>query len=186
MSRSITPDLNAQFKAGTLAPILLVELEYDSATLRLWNGNRDLTALSVVWTGAGHLLSVGAAPEGLGIQAQGMALTLTGIDSAIVSTALTENYQGRTANIYLGALDANDVSVVDPFKYFSGLMDTQTIDDNGTTATITLSIESELISLQAINERRYTLEDQRADFPDDLGLEFIDAIQDRTIDWGGT
>lgn len=185
MSRAITPALNAQFKAGTLAPILLVELEYDSGTLRLWNGNRDLTALAVVWTGAGHLLSVGSAPEGLSIQAQGMALTLTGIDNAIVSNALNEDYQGRTANIYLGALDANDVPVVDPFLHFSGLMDGQIIDDNGTTATITLSIESELISLQAINERRYTHEDQQIDFPGDLGLEFINAIQDKIIDWGG-
>jgi hypothetical protein len=31
---------------------------------------------------------------------------------------------------------------------------------------------------------RFTSEDQKTLFPGDLGLDFIDDIQDRTIEWG--
>ena len=58
------------------------------------------------------------------------------------------------------------------------------IDDGGQTCTISVSAESRLIDLDRTRERRYTSEDQKIDFPNDKGLEFIADLQDKEIIWG--
>ena len=63
-------------------------------------------------------------------------------------------------------------------------MDLMNIDDGGQTCTISVSAESRLIDLDRTRERRYTSEDQKIDFPNDKGLEFIADLQDKEIIWG--
>ena len=50
---------------------------------------------------------------------------------------------------------------------------------------MSVTAESRLIDLDVTRERRYTDADQKIDFPDDKGLEFIADIQDKEIIWGG-
>ena len=59
-----------------------------------------------------------------------------------------------------------------------------TISDGGDTATIKLTAESRLIDLDRSRERRFTSEDQKIEFPDDKGLEYVDDLQDKEIVWG--
>ena len=73
---------------------------------------------------------------------------------------------------------------LNPFTIFDGIMDKMDIQDSGETATITVHCESALIALQNAKERRYTSEDQKIDFPNDLGLDFVPSIQDLNIVWG--
>jgi hypothetical protein len=47
-----------------------------------------------------------------------------------------------------------------------------------------LTAESRLIDLERSRERRYTSEDQKIDYPNDKGLEFIADLQDKEIVWG--
>ena len=63
-------------------------------------------------------------------------------------------------------------------------MDTMGIEDTGDTANISLTAESRLIDLERSRERRYTSEDQKIDYPNDKGLEFIADLQDKEIVWG--
>jgi hypothetical protein len=63
-------------------------------------------------------------------------------------------------------------------------MDTMGIEDSGDTANIGLTAESRLIDLERSRERRYTSEDQKIDYPNDKGLEFIADLQDKEIVWG--
>ena len=63
-------------------------------------------------------------------------------------------------------------------------MDVMTVDDDGATAQISITAESKLIDLERSRARRYTSEDQKIDFPNDKGLEFITGLQDKTIVWG--
>jgi len=67
---------------------------------------------------------------------------------------------------------------------FSGRMDTMSIKDSGDTANISLTAESRLIDLERSRERRYTSEDQKIDYPNDKGLEFIADLQNQEIVWG--
>ena len=64
-------------------------------------------------------------------------------------------------------------------------MDVMSIQESGEQATINITGESRLIDLEIARERRYTSEDQKIDFPDDKGLEFVADLQDKQIIWGG-
>ena len=56
---------------------------------------------------------------------------------------------------------------------------------DGSTSTITLTIENRIADLLRTKVTRYTNEDQTALFPNDLSLRFVDAIQsDKEILWG--
>ena len=52
------------------------------------------------------------------------------------------------------------------------------------TETITLNIESRLVSFEQPLNRMLTLEDQQVDYSSDLGFEFISDLQDKEIIWG--
>jgi len=74
--------------------------------------------------------------------------------------------------------------IADVYTVFKGKMDVLNISEQGNTATITLNIESRLISFDLPINRKYTLEDQQVDFPNDVGFEFIPDLQDKEITWG--
>lgn len=184
-SRSITAANKAALTAQQVMPLYLVEAQFDSGTVRYWNGYTDLTALGETWLGAGNLMSVSAVEETSEIRAAGMQLGFSGIPTAMLSVVLAEDYQGRPVNFYLGALDtATGAVVADPMLVFNGRIDTMPIVEDGKTATIVASVESRLIRLEQASRRRYTHEDQQVDFPGDLGLQHVAAIQDVQIVWG--
>lgn len=85
---------------------------------------------------------------------------------------------------FLGVLNDSGAVVSDPYLLFSGRMDLMNIDDGGETCIISISAESRLIDLDRTRERRYTSEDQKIDFPNDKGLEFVADLQDKEIVWG--
>lgn len=78
----------------------------------------------------------------------------------------------------------SSVIVSDPYTIFDGFMDIMELSDSGNKANITLRCESQLISLQKTNVRRYTPEDQKIEYPNDLGLEYVTSIQDDEVVWG--
>ena len=47
-----------------------------------------------------------------------------------------------------------------------------------------MTAESKLIDLERSRARRYTSEDQKIDYPDDKGLDFIADLQDKAVVWG--
>jgi len=59
------------------------------------------------------------------------------------------------------------------------------ISESGDSAQITINGESRLIDLDVPRVRRYTSEDQKIDFSNDKGLEYIADLQDKQIVWGG-
>jgi len=184
-SRPITAALLSALSAERIYPLLLVEAEFDSGPLRLWNGDGVLPALGDTWTGVGLLLSVSQIEETSEIRATGAQIGLSGIPSNMLSIVLAEDYQGRPARLYIGAFDvASGAIVVDPLMIFSGTIDTMPISESGETAQVVASIESRMIRLEKASRRRYTAADQRLEYPDDTGLDHVVAIQDAQIVWG--
>lgn len=183
MARDITTGFEAEIEASALKPCILVKAEFDSGDLRLWSGLTEITYNAEAYTGAGNLLSVSAVQETQDLKANNVNFGLSGIPSSLVSIALSEDYQGRRITAWFGVL--NDSGLIsDPYKIFSGFMDVMSLSDGGETAEITLSAENELIELRDAKERRYTPEDQKIDYPNDKGFEFVPTIQDRIVTWG--
>jgi len=183
MSRDLGVDLVAEFTAAALSPVLLCEFAFDSGTVRLWNGIGDIVWGGNTYTGAGTLLGVSDYEETSLLEAKNFTFTLSGISSSILSLAFNENYQGRLVNLYLGALTTAGALISDPYRLFSGKMDTMTISESGETCSISLSCENNMVILTRAKERRYTSEDQKAAFSGDKGLDFVVSLQDKEIIW---
>ena len=183
MSRNLTTAVQNQLAASELQPFFAIKLAFDSGDVKLWTGYGDITVASETYTGGGQLLSISPIEETVEIAARGVNFALNGIDSSLVSVALTENYQGRSAKVYLGVISSGAV-VSDPYLVFDGRMDVMTIEDVGDTASISLSAESRLIDLERSRVRRYTNSDQQNQFPGDTCLRFVADLQDKEIAWG--
>lgn len=184
MSRSLTSAVNTIFESSSVTPFLAINLAFDGGNFLAWTGYGNITFDSTTFVGAGDFLSVSPIKESSEVQANGIDITLSGVPSSLISSALNETYQGRTCKLYLGVLDSSNAVVADPYVLFSGRMDLMNIDDSGEKANISVTAESRLIDLDRTRERRYTSEDQKIDFPNDQGLEFITDLQDKEIIWG--
>ena len=188
MARSITTAFNNAITSQVVTPIIASELEFSDGTLRFWNGYGNITMTaggsSKVFTGLGDFLGISPISESSTLQMSGVTLSMSGIKSSLISTALSAQYTNRNGAIYLGMYDTSRNVIADVYTVFKGTMDVLNISEQGNTATITLNIESRLISFDLPVDRKYTLEDQQVDFPNDVGFEFIPDLQDKEIIWG--
>ena len=188
MARDITSDFNTAIKDTVVQPIFAIELEFSDGTLRFWTGYGDITMTaggsSKTFTGTGDLLNISPIGESSTLQMQGITVALTGIKSSLISTALTAQYTNRNGTLYMGLLNSSGAVIADVYTLFKGKMDVLNINEGAETSTITLKIESRLVSFELPLNRMYTLEDQQVDYSTDLGFEFISNLQDKEIIWG--
>ena len=188
MSRDITSAFNTAIISKVVRPLMAVELEFSDGTLRMWNGYGDITMTaggsSKTFTGAGDLLGISEIEESDILSMSGVTLTLSGIKSSLISTALSAQYTNRNGAIYLGLFDTSANVIADVYTLFKGKMDVLNISEGQQTTMIQLKLESRLVSFEKASNRMYTLEDQKVDYLNDLGFEFIPDLQDKEIIWG--
>jgi hypothetical protein len=184
MARDITAALAAATKADTLRPVLFVELEFSGGTVRFWSGRGEMPFDGKVWTGTGYLGGVSDIEEATEIKASGIRFTLSGLPGEVVAIALDQDYQGRAARVYLGAMSDVNRLISSPKLVFAGQMDVMEISEDPNEAAISLTAENELIDLERPREFRYTPEDQKEYFPGDTFFDFVSSLQDVDVVWG--
>lgn len=185
MTRSLGTNFTNALSADALNPFFAVKMDFAGGAVNLWGGYGNITIDGETYAGSADFLTISEIDETSEIKATGINVTLSGVPSALVSAALTDNYQGRDITVYFGTLtDAGAINNT-PYVLFRGKMDVMSIQESGEQATINITGESRLIDLEIARERRYTSEDQKIDFPDDKGLEFVADLQDKQIIWGG-
>jgi len=185
MARNITETFKSAVSSSQVSPALLFYADFNDGAVRAWSGIGDLEWDGNTYTGVGDFGAVDRIDETGDQSARGMSFTLSGIPSGLITTALTDSYQGRTCSLWLAVFNTSTGAIIaDPYLFFSGRMDVMAISDGGETASITLTGESRLIDLNRPRSRRYTNEDQLIDYPDDLGLEYVAGLQDKKVYWG--
>lgn len=184
MPRELPAGLPALTEANVFRPVLLVELAWPSGTVRAWSGYGILPWAGNSYLGTGDLGTVSPIGESNDLGANGVVISLSGIPSANIAEALANDAQGRSGKIHLGAMNDAGVLASDPYLIFDGLIDVTSIEDDGTTATVSVSLEKELID-RRLQSRRSTHEDQQIDYPGDLFFEYVAGLQDKTVSWGG-
>jgi hypothetical protein len=182
MSRSLPAALATEFGKDELELFYAVELGFSSQTLRFWTGYGDLSANGETWTGSGLVMAISNSQENTDLSANGLSLTFSGLDTTVISFVLTENYRGRVARVYVGALVNG--TPTDLYQLWAGRMDVMSFVEDGTTATVQIQIENILIDLERPRIRLYTDEEQKALYPNDLSLSKVAGLQDRQIVWG--
>jgi hypothetical protein len=109
-------------------------------------------------------------------------LTLSGVESGLVSTVMTEPYQGRTVTLYLGLLAEDMTFVATPEELWSGRIDTMSISLDQNAATISVACEYRLRKEPVI--ARYTDTDQRLAFAGDRFFDLTQKIPQFKATWG--
>jgi hypothetical protein len=183
MSRDIPAQLLGNLSDNVVHPFFAIELNFDSGPLRLWTGVGTLTYDEQDYVGTGTLLAISSIEETSEIAVRGATLTLSGVPSEVISLALTSPYQGRVCNIYFGAKDKT-LNTVSLTSVFSGYMDQMNISEGQDTSTIELQVENKLIDLERARVARFTSSYQKSVYPQDLGLDFVESLQDKDIVWG--
>jgi hypothetical protein len=170
--------------ATQLAPLLMANLQF-STPVYLWSGYGPLAYGGVTYLGIGTLGTISPVEETTDLAARGISMRLSGVPTANVAIALTENYQGRACTILFGALSPTAGTLIaSPVTVFQGKMDVMQVSDDGQSADITMTAESRLMDFKRQREVRFTDEEQQNLFSGDVGLEFVNDIQEKPIYWG--
>ena len=186
MTRTIPSSISSLLGNAEIEPYYAVDLDFPSGNLRLWTGYGDRTINSNTYLGSGDIMRIDGLEEASDLSSRGTTLTFSGVPSNLVTYALTEEYQGHLCHVYWGVKSAADVVEV-----FSGYMDKMIIQDDGETSTITLTVESRLITLERPNVRRYTQASHDAVIATegysnttDTFFKWVTQLQDQQIPWG--
>lgn len=167
---------------------LAVKLEFDTETLRFWNGQNNLIikegGSDTTYLGAGDLLSVSGIEENLDMSVGGITVALAGMNAEVLNLALNEEYQNRRISILLGQLSGGTDISAGTMTIFSGRMQTMQIQDDPDGSTITLNAESRLVDMERPSNLRYTNESQQFISDGDTCFSRVSALQDKEILWG--
>lgn len=181
MSRTnIDSNTAAALAAANVSMFALVELDLDSGRLYLadlpftvtWNGNDYLGA-----SGIGTIEPITETDT----EARGILLTLSAVQSAAISTALTEDVQGRECLIRLAIVDGTTLRV-DPCVW-RGVMDVMTLEDDGQQPVLRVTAEHQMIAWQQPSGSLFSDAEQQARYSGDKLFEFSAQIAEATIVW---
>jgi len=206
MSRDLTPSTIENISQDVVYPFFATELRFDgNNVVRMWTGQGTLTLSDgTEWIGLGQLLNISSIEETSEMAVKGATLTLSGVPQSLLSLALAEPYQGRVCNIYFGTFsqgsllqesssyillqDGSRINLETTDKgfneLFSGYMDQMNIEESSETCTISLAVENKLVDLERVRTARFTSGYQKSIYAGDLGLDFIEDLQDKSIVWG--
>jgi len=202
--RDISTAVASSLEEGVVYPFFTIELLFDSAPIRLWTGVGTLILEGQSYIGTGTLLDISSIEETSEMAVKGATITLSGMNSEVISLALQSPYQGRVCKISFGMFatgellkeDGNYILLEDGStigletqetgltQIFSGYMDQMNISEGPEFGTIELKAENKLIDLERQRVRRFTNQFQKSLYPNDRGLEFVENIQDKEIVWG--
>lgn len=154
MARTLTAGMNTAVAAETGAVVYLIEINSSDGTTRINTSATDISWDSQTWTAVGGLLVWDGVQELADLRAQGVTLTLSGVEQSILAEILTYHMRGRAAVINLAHIATDGTIVSDPYEIFSGyLNDRWTVRDTRDEAGGTVTISTRIVSRIAIMER---------------------------------
>jgi len=182
MSKDIPASIVTESGKDSVSAIILVKLEFDSGDVRVHSDIGDVTFNSEVYQGIGSLGSIGAMQENAELSASSILVTLSGVNNALLTLFLDDDFHGRPATVYFGFKDSSGV-LIDAFIIYNGFMDTDSIV-SGETSIITLKINNVLALWDRKKLSLYNNEDQQKEFPGDNFFEFVEDLRFKNYAWG--
>lgn len=180
--------LDADLLTGATGPvfnyIIFVKLAFPSGTVFIHNGVGTHSFDGDDYLGVGTFGGIDALEDTVELISKPVSLTLSSITPEIIDAIRVDDIFGRDADIYLGALDDDGRLKGTPDNWFSGHMETLELI-LGKEDGVHITLQSRASRLRLRNNKRYTLEDHQADHPGDLLFEFLPALMEAEVTWGG-
>ena len=201
MGRTLTAAMQTAISAKEgYADVWLIEIVTSNTTLRYATAPDDVSWDSQTWTGIGGVIEFDPPPETTDPSGQSLKLTLSGVDTALITEVLDYQLRGRRCRLYWGQIvTSTGVIVDDAIEAFSGLMNAtweiaHTPSDQSTRGTVAVS--TTIVSEMA----RYLFRRMLRTNPKSLGLlqerggitpvsvdtffSTLPAIQGHPVYWG--
>lgn len=184
MPLGLSAEMIAAFTEDHARIFFALKAEFASGTLRM-----NSTPYSIVIDGEVYgpningLGRISAVEQDSTLQVRTVTLELAGVPNDKIALAANDRYRGRPASIFFGMLDANFLVIPSPYKVFGGPMDTMVseLDDQ---SSVQLTIGNRLLGWERPRIRRYTDEDQQAEYPGDKGFEYVPSMVEKNFNWG--
>ena len=184
MARDVTSGVQVGIAAPSVPMAMAIEAQFETRTVRVWTGIAPILWGGHTWTALGDMVGLDTIEEGTDISARGVAISLSGVNSSLLTLALDDDYRGKPVIIHVLFLNETFTAVAASYQIFAGRMDTMAFEDAGETSSITMQCENHLVDLQRPRIRRYTHEEQQQILPGDRGLEFVAALAEKPLYWG--
>ncbi len=189
MGRTLTAGMVTAAAAEDGDLLHLISLAFSGGTLFLTTAPHDVVFSGDTYTAVGGHLGFQVVQESGDMTAQGVRMTLDGVDQTVISPLLAQNYIGRTAKIYQAHMDSAGVLVVDPVLLFEGLLNSsfrvaESRDGDGGTVVVTTTVVSPLVGFRQRRGIRMTLASHQHHYPGDTIMRHVSTISARKGYWG--
>jgi hypothetical protein len=180
--KSISVGQQSALDAAHAVPVVFAQLDFASDNVqRYCTAGATIAWSGYNWLGTGGLVNIEPIRETGAIESVGLRLTMSGVPSTLVSLALQGEFQGRPITLWLAMLDADGALIGDPVTEYAGRLDTMTIVDGEDSATISVTVESEMASLMGASIRRYTDADHQKDYSGDLIFQYVAQMKEKAL-----
>lgn len=181
---------SAQAEDGT-ALIWLLSFAFSGGTTRICTAAQDIDWNGDTYTAVGGFMNMAPIVESGDNRAAGVELTLSAVDTSLLSELLSENYVGRVAEIFRAHGDPSDGSIT-AVEAFSGEMNggfDVTVSrggEDGGSAVIKARLTSRVAKLRYRQGVQMNLQSNARLWDGDLGFEYVAFTATRRINWGKT
>jgi len=183
VSRTISATNLAEINAAHLHEVLLVKLAFDTPVYA-HSGIGTITYDSNDYTGVGHFGAISAPTESEHLRPTSLTLSLSGVDSGLITNALNSGTYGDVVTIYLGYRTDDGTLVDDPFVMWKGTLDYSSIK-HGAENVVSLTLQHDLAILNEADGSRFTDEDQQVRYSGDVGFQYVTDVAGVKLLWGG-
>lgn len=184
MRRQLDPAVQAAFDTGRLRPFVAAALTFRSKTEFCWTGIGNLVIGGITYLGVGAFGRVGTVTEGTEVRADGTTVGLTAIDPDLYQECMNDIQQGLPAKLYAGVLTDTGQVIRLPHLFFSGSVDSSSVEISPQSMTMTLNLEHLMSELQRAPMIRYTSADQNLLYPTDSAFDYVETLNDAPLRWG--
>lgn len=183
MPRNLDAATISELTSSVVRPRFFLEIELDTgSTLNYWTGEQDISWNSKTWLANGFFKSFDQITESKDGGFEGVSVDLVGEPSAIISTILNSVQRYRRCDLYFGFVSESNAVIASPTS-FQGLIESVSLKDGVDEATVTIRATSHLAILEKSVNRRFNAQSQAIDYPNDLGFEYVEKLQDFNGVW---
>lgn len=187
MTRSTLDAANrTEATAAVVRVAEFAEFAFPGGTIRCTTADRDITFGGNTYSGNAALIDAGVIGESADLKARRLAIRLSGLDSALISRILTDDYHYAAVNVWLGFFDDEGQLVADPHVLAEDLLmsgATLTLDTGS--GDIELSAEYFDIFAQRDSAALCTPQSQKLRYAGDTGMDRVARLVTQEVVWGG-
>ncbi|MCX5592792.1 hypothetical protein [Alcaligenes endophyticus] len=183
MSRGLSTAQRAAAIAPHRMAIALVEMHFKAGLLSLALSPWDVVHAGLTYQRTGQLLKIEAAHES-SKSFEGIRMTMSGLDTTIMTLAADEPYRGRLIRILKAFVDPDSGELIGtPVVQFVGRIRSMPIQETNETCTVSVLAEHYEAELQRAAPLRLNNADQQRFYPGDKGAEYADQLEDKAVVW---